>query len=897
MPHLRPSTVVTLLVLALPPGPAFAVPAADVAEAIVPFVTTHCGACHLGSNREGDVSLEDFKDEGAILKTRKTWTRALEQIRSGEMPPKDRPRPAFDDAERFTTAVQGIFERFDRTAPRDPGVVTMRRLNRAEYLNTIRDLVGVNIPLAEDFPADQRGHGFDSIGDMLTLSPVQLERYLASADTIVKAAIVVGQPPAPARTGIGKMVGTNYGRDYDGRGRLARDADGKSLPENEKLPKLGDGSRIFYDKGPLHGSFDRLATAGEYKVIVRLQGHLVGADPPQFAVLVDGTEVLRGVCGEKDEEFTVPVRLQPGSVDVGVSLLNEYTDPENSRNRRGIILNSLLLVSPTIPETHERLFAGSEKLTGDDRSRFVLERFATRAWRRPVAPAEIDRLLQIVHEAAKLPYLKIGPGSPDKLQAAKVPADVINKTKTLEKEPFLPEERFLNLLRQRLNNDDQFNTHKAVILETAERQPQPWEGQIGLALRAVLCSPHFLFRVEIDDQPDAKDAHPLDEFQLASRLSYFLWSSMPDDELFDLASRKQLHQHLPKQVKRMLADPRSNALFDNFATQWLGLRRLEEFTPAPEVLGEMKVPGTWADLRRDMLTETGMFFLALVREDRSIFDLIDAPFTFVNQRLAQLYDIGDTNGNPAQPKAKRVNPPGDPIPRIEILEGGQDPGSFARARNPFVRVSLENTPRGGLLTQASVLTVTSHPKRTSPVKRGDWVLTHVLGTPPPPPPPSVPSLEDAPHDASLSLRKQTELHRKDPNCAGCHARIDPIGFAFETFDPLGRYREKDGDVAIDTAGELPGGKTFSGAGELKAILKADKELLGRHLAENLLVYAVGRGLDVYDRRTVDGILAAAAEQEYRFQALIIAIVQSDAFRMRRGAAAEGSHTISTKEQP
>lgn len=789
MPHLRPSTVVTLLVLALPPGPAFAVPAADVAEAIVPFVTAHCGACHLGSKHEGDVSLEGFKDEGAILKTRKTWTRALEQIRSGEMPPKDRPRPAFDDTERFTKAVQGIFERFDRTAPRDPGVVTMRRLNRAEYLNTIRDLVGVNIPLAEDFPADQRGHGFDTIGEMLTLSPVQFERYLASADAIVRAAIVVGVPPAPptiSHGGVHKFVGTNYGRDYDGRGRLHRDADGKTIPDKERLPNVpGDGWRVFYDKGPLHRDFDGLIMAGEYTLAATLQGHLVGPDPPQFALLVDGKEVLRGVCGETVEKFTVPVRLRPGSVDLGVSLLNEFTDPADTRSRRGIILHGLSLVNPTIPETHEKIFAGSEQLTGDDRSRFVLERFATRAWRRPVAPAEIDRLLRIVHEAAQVPFLKIGPESLAALQATKVPGDVINKTKTMEKEPFLDEQRFVDLLQQRIRNDDQFNAHKAAILQAAERQPQPWEGQIGLALRAVLCSPHFLFRVEIDDQPNAKDAHPLDDFQLASRLSYFLWSSMPDKQLFDLAARKQLHQQLPAQVKRMLADPRSNALFDNFATQWLGLRQLEEFTPAPEVLGEMKAPGTWADLRRDMLTETGMFFLALVREDRSIFDLIDAPFTFVNQRLAQLYDIGDTNGNPAQPKAKRVNPPGDPIPSIEVLERGQDPGSFARARNPFVRVSLENTPRGGLLTQASVLTVTSHPKRTSPVKRGHWVLTHILGTPPPPPPPSVPSLEDAKHDASLSLRQQTEIHRKDPNCAGCHARIDPNRLRIRDLRPAG----------------------------------------------------------------------------------------------------------------
>lgn len=868
---------------------------------IVSFVETHCGACHLGSKQEGDVSLVGFKDETAIVKARKTWTRALEQVRAGEMPPTDRPRPTFDDAERFTKAVQGIFETFDRTAPRDPGVVIMRRLNRAEYVNTIRDLVGVSIPLAEDFPADEQGHGFDTIGELLTVSPVLLERYLASADMIVQAAIVVGAPPAPPRishAGAHKFKGTNYGKDFDGRGRLQRDADGKTIPDKERLPRVpSDGWRVFYDKEPLHREFEGLGTAGEYTLVANLQGHLVGPEPPQFALLVDGKEVLRGVCGEQADTFTVPIRLTPGSVDLGVSLLNEYTDPENPRNRRGIILHDLTLVNPVIPETHEQLFAGSEKLTGDERSRFVLERFATRAWRRPVSREEIDRLVRIVREAEKVPYLKISPDSLPVLQAAKLPADVLNKTKTLEKEPFLAEERFLALLQQRLNNHDQFKAHQAAILAAAEKRPQPWEGQIGVALRAVLCSPHFLYRVEIDEQAESKESRPLDDYQLASRLSYFLWSSMPDQKLFDLAARRQLHQQLPTQVKRMLADPRSRALSDNFAMQWLGLRKLNEFTPAPEVLGELKAPGGWSDLRGDMLNETGMFFMALVREDRSIFDLIDAPFTFVNQRLAQLYDIGDTNGNSAQPKAKRVNPPGEPIPGIAILERGQDPGSFARARNPFVRVNLENTPRGGLLTQASVLAVTSHPKRTSPVKRGHWVLSHIVGTPPPPPPPMVASLDAAKHDASLSLRRQTEIHRQDPNCAGCHARIDPIGFAFENFDPLGRYREKDGDLAIDAAGKLPGGRTFNGAGELKAILRGEKDLLGRNLAEKLLVYATGRGLDGYDRRTVDEILAAAAKQEYRFQSLITAIVQSDAFRMRRGTNVEPSHAPSTREQP
>lgn len=860
----------------------------DVAKVIVPFVEKHCVHCHGEKMPKGDVSLNAYKDEASILKARKTWGRALEQLTAGEMPPQGRPKPAFEDAERFAKAVKSVFERFDRTAKRDPGLVTMRRLNRVEYVNTVRDLVGVTIPLAEDFPADQMGHGFDNIGDVLTLSPLQLERYLASAEAIVKAAIVVGEPPAPAsqqHNGSSKFEGPSYGPQYDDRGRLQVDAKGGKIPEKERLPSIpGDSFRILYGEGPLHKRFDQLIDRGEYKLIARLQGLLVGDERPKFALVVNGQPVMQGECSETADEHVVTVRLKPGAVDLGVSLLNEFTDSADPTKRRGVVLHTLKLVSPTIPESHETFFAGSEKLAGDAKSRFVLERFASRAYRRPATKEEVDRLMRIVHQAEKIVHYKFTEESFKKLQAAMFPRNVAGRLNGMEKAPFTNEDHFVKTLQQRLQGDE-FKNHFATILDAAEKIPQPWEGRIGLAMKAVLCSPKFLYRAELDSRPTEKDVHKIDDYQLASRLSYFLWSTMPDQELFDLAAKKQLHEHLPAQVKRMVADPRSQALFDNFATQWLGLRRLQEFTPAPQVMPEfsnIRARGNWANLRSDMLTETGLFFREIVREDRSIFDLLDARFTYVNQRLAQLYDIGDTNGNSAKPKAKLINPPGKPIPSIELLEGGQDSGTVVRTHNPFVRVNLENTQRGGILTHASVLTVTSHPTRTSLVKRGHWVLEQILGTPPPPPPPNVPSLEDTKSDKPLSVRQQVEQHRKNPNCAGCHARIDPIGFAFENFDVLGRYREKDGDQPIDSAGELPGGKKFNGPDELKAILKADKELFSRNLTEKLLVYATGRGLDFYDRRTVDGILTELHKQEYRFQSLLTAIVQSDAFRMRRG---------------
>jgi mono/diheme cytochrome c family protein len=871
-----------------PPARGPAVPSEDVAKVIVPFVREHCAHCHGPKKPEAELSLHAFVDEESILKERKTWVRVLVQVRAREMPPKGRPRPKEEDVERFTKAVMDLFERRDRTAPRDPGIVTIRRLNRAEYVNTIRDLVGVTIPLGDDFPADQTGHGFDNVGDILTLSPLQLERYLASAEAIMKAAIVVGKAPTPPTqraSGTHKFQGTPYGPRYDDRGRIQRDDKGKTIPEKERLPVIaGDSWRAFYDKGPFQKRLLDLETAGEYQVTARMQALPAGEEAPKFAILVNGKEVLRGTGTDKPEEHTASVRLKPGELRVGVSLLNEWTEPKDGTKRRGIVLHSISITGPTSLASHEMLLAGSEKLQGDAKSRHVLERFTSRAFRRPATKEEIDRLMKLVGQAEKIQWLRLSDESFERMQKAKVPQNVINNLKPLAKVDASDQDAFVKAVRGRLN-DELFATHQVAILDAADRTPQPWEACIALAMRAVLCSPKFLYRAELDSRPAGKEPQPLDDYALASRLSYFLWSSMPDQDLFDLAAKKQLHQNLPAQVKRMMADPRSGALFDNFATQWLGLRRLQEFTPGPQMMpdfSKIRGRGTWADLRNDMLTETGLFFNEIVRENHSIFDLIDARFTYVNQRLADLYDIGDTNGNSAQPKAKPINPRGEPIPSIELLESGQDSGTVVRSHNPFVRVTQDNTRRGGLLTQASVLAVTSHPTRTSPVKRGAWVMERLLGTPPPPPPPDVPELGAKKEVQATTLRKQMELHRKNTNCAGCHARIDPIGFAFENFDVVGRFREKDGDAAVDPAGELPDGQKFTGPDELKAILKGKKELFSRNLAEKLLVYATGRGLDYYDRRTVDSILAELQKHDDRFQALISAIVQSDAFRLRRG---------------
>ena len=751
------------------PAPAQA-PAAksdDVKKIIVPFVTKHCVACHGPTKKKADLALHVFTDSASILKGRKTWNAVLNQLHAGEMPPSGRPKPAHDEIEKFARAVTGIFDRHDAAGPRDPGRVTMRRLNRAEYENTIRDLVGVDFS-GDELPSDDVGFGFDNIGDVLTISPLHMERYLAAAESIMKRAILVGDlPKVQYRTQQGKFL------------------EPAIIPVGKARP--------LYTKGPLFTSFT-VSNGGEGKLVARLTPEQVGDEPVKFALMFDGKDVKTfetKLTDKTAKNYEVPVALKQGSHKIGVSFLNEFKDPKDEKKRRGISVEHLQLVGPmdTRPDSHRELLTAPEKLDAKEKTRHVLKRFVDRAYRRPATTDEVERVAKIA----------------DKSIAA----------------------------------------------------GDSWEGGVQLAMQAVLLSPKFLFRVELDDRPTEKKSHPIDDYALASRLSYFLWSTMPDPELFDLAGKKQLHKEIPAQVTRMLRDPKSAALVDNFAAQWLQLRPLRSFTPDPKLFSDFD-----DSLRRDMLKETNLFFRAVADEDRSVLDLIDGKFTFLNERLSRLYGIADTNGNPLYQKAVTK------------------PGSQIRG-DKFVRVSLEPTNRGGILTQASVLTVTSNPTRTSPVKRGRWVLEQILGTPPPPPPPDVPAL-DSEKQTKGTLRQRMEQHRENVSCAGCHARMDPIGFAFENFSAIGKFRKTDGDGPIDPSGTLPNGQTFKGPEELQKILRGKSELFGRCLAEKMLTYALGRGLESYDKPAIDGIVAALQKNDFKYSVLVTSIAQSDPFRLRRG---------------
>jgi len=744
--------------------------AADFKKTVPAFIDKHCLECHGGKKTKADLDLKLFKDDTTILQEQKQWRSILHQLNTGEMPPKKHPaQPTPREIEGFNNAVNTALARAEAKMPLDPGRVTARRLNRTEYNNTIRDLLHVDFNPAENFPADDIGHGFDNIGDVLNVSPVHLERYLDAAESIADRALPSPLPKPPSRT--------TYSIFLEPSGYRS---------ENGTRPVDNAGKELFVRH--------KIAVAGEYVFRVRAKAtNSPPESPTQLKLFIGDREVL-GVAltnapgTSKWNEYEIKTDLPVGEHRFAARFANASTNQAD----RMLYINEFKVIGPSDTRTDFQKQVASivGPRTDAEKSRKATEWFVTRAFRRPPTKPELDRYVQVLDRATQ----------------------------------------------QAENN---------------------WDIGLRQLVKTVLCSPKFLFRVELDDRPTSRKPHPLDDFQLASRLSYFIWSSLPDDELLDLAARKKLSSQLEPQLRRMLKDPRSEALVQNFGLQWLQLERLHTFAPDSSLF-----PVFNENLRKSMLRETELFLSEIIREDRSVLELVDADFTYLNEPLAKLYGIADTAGN-LEGNAKKY-PDGQSI----------------RGRE-FVRVSLPGRERGGLLTQASVLTVTSNPTRTSPVKRGKWVLEQILGTPPPPPPPGVLGLE-AQKELKGTLRQRMEQHRTDPACASCHQNMDSVGFAFENFDAIGRFRKQDGEGTIDPSGTMPDGKGFSGPGELKAILKTKKELVARNVTEKLLTYGLGRGLEYYDERAINKILGELATKEYRFSALLGSIVKSDPFRLRRG---------------
>ncbi|HVE43206.1 MAG TPA: DUF1592 domain-containing protein [Planctomycetota bacterium] len=734
------------------------------AAEIRPILATHCYSCHGNQKAKAKLNLESFADEAAVAKARKTWKRVYDQIQAREMPPEEKPRLPVADLEKITSWLEALLDRPDPGAPRDPGRVVMRRLNRIEYRNTIRDLVGVDFnPNAEDFPSDDVGYGFDNIGDVLSMPPLLMEKYLAAAEKILGQAIQTEDRYKPAV------------RRFEARSMQL--SGGASVPEGDVLVMFANGEGVL----PIE-----IAQAGNYVLRIRAAGDQAGGEPARMALKIDGRPIRVidvAVSRKEAKVYEEKVELRPGSRKISTSFINDYYNPEArpKERDRNLILDYVELVGPVDlrnpepPESHRRIFVTKPGLSVTKRQAAteIVGRFVRQAFRRPVAPAELERFLG--------------------------------------------------------------------LYDLAEKQGDSFEASVRLALQGILVSPHFLFRVE-------RSSGRLNDHELAGRLSYFLWSTMPDAELSDAADKGALRDPaaVDAQVRRMLKDPKARSLAENFAIQWLQLRRLETQAPDPK-----RFPLWDEKLRAAMHDEAVLLFDEILREDKSVLELLGARYTYLNERLAAHYGIEGVKG----PEMRRVE--------------------------------LADPRRGGVLTLGAVLTVTSNPTRTAAVKRGKWVLETILGTPPPPPLPDAGELKDeTDEDRKLSLRQRLEKHRADPSCANCHKRMDPIGFAFENFDAVGAWRERDGPHAIETAASLPDGSSFHGPVELKALMLARKDDFVRCLAEKMTTYALGRGVEYYDASTIKAIRTALAGQQYRISNLVLEIARSYPFQYRRDRGSE-----------
>jgi hypothetical protein len=1046
-------TGLVLLLAAAPAGEAFfgSPSAKDPAKLsyqkdVLPLLKKYCYDCHADGAKKGGVEYDKYPSHADLLADRKLWDQTLLNVRSRVMPPENRKsQPTLAERELIQAWID--FEVF-KTDPKnpDPGRVTIRRLNRTEYNNTIRDLIGVHFRPADDFPADDAGYGFDNIGDVLSMPPVLLEKYLTAADKILAQAIVV--PPAPvvrstrldpkalegpvetyvgatgtmrmftkgaatmrfttAKTGEHRLrilaaerisgqesarmevrvddnvvktlsvngtlesptlvefavplkagshvlsfgllnphdgpagTGTKYSRGlaieqielFDppestalarptAQRIAARQLKGGNDTTNPDAPRRVSGTK------PLTAKFS-VARAGEHRLRLSTQTRHVAPETTRMEIRVDGKPVKTiEVRGDPDLPHIaeLPVQLSAGQHELSMALVNPYSTPKDARGRsqtRAFAVEWVEIVEPT-PNAVVRLLPDlllvgyNAKQLGDGwvalnsveeddvAFDFVAPRdgeyfLRTLAWARPTGSNAMVLTFQRDKEILRQVTVEADESAPQHYEAKfRLPAGkhhlrvVVLRDKTglspekaaewksgkdqkgtvhvhhleIEGPPeaaaeMLPETH-RRIFFKRATTDTAPQVAREVIgafAKRAYRRPvtaaeverlmrlydlgrkngETFEGAVAQALKAVLVSPNFLFRGELQPEPDnPKSVHAVNEFALASRLSYFLWSTMPDDELFALAERGQLRRNLDAQVRRMLKDPKSKALVENFAGQWLQLRNLAIIQPDKKLF-----PGYDAKLRAAMARETELLFEHVMRQDRSVFEFLTADYTFVNERLARHYGIAGVSGE------------------------------------EFQRVNLKGTPRAGVLTHASILTLTSNPTRTSPVKRGKWVLENLLATPPPPPAPNVPELEDQ-KQLTGTLRQKMEQHRANPTCASCHTKMDAIGFGLENYDAIGAFRAQDAGAAIDPSGELSATEKFQGPVDLAKLLATKKQDdYVRCLVEKMLTYALGRGLEYYDRNAVKSIADGLAKRRHTFSGLVLEVVNSVPFQKRRG---------------
>jgi cytochrome c5 len=747
----------------------------------------YCVTCHNEKLKTAGLML-DKADVNRIGDGAEVWEKVVRKIHGGTMPPLGMPRPDAATLDTFASSLETALDHAASSRP-EPGRASLHRLNRAEYSNAIRDLLDLKVDVTALLPADDESNGFDNIADVLKVSPSLLEQYLGASRTVADVAI--------GDRGLGPVS-----QVYQVPPILAQ---GEHI---EGLPLGTRGGILIHQNFPLDGQYEFSAY-----LLRNIVGYMPGLEyAHQFEITVDGVRIfLTQVGGLEDNKMMdtnlgqagnaidarlrvrVPVKAGPHDVAVtfiaknhseSVEPLQPFTRNLDLQDMNGVpLIDHVQITGPFDP-------TGS----GDTPSR---------------------RRIFVCQPAS----------ASDELPCAK---KIIS---TLARHAY----------RRPVNDAD---LELLLTFYQKGRNKGSFDAGIETALRLILTDPKFLYRAEPDPAGAAPDSiYKISDLELASRLSFFLWSSLPDDELINVATQGKLRNPavLRQQVKRMLADPKADALVTNFASEWLFLRNLQSVNPASE-----DFPNFDENLRQAFLEETRLFVGSVMRDDRNVLDLLNANYTFVNERLAKHYGIPDIYGS------------------------------------QFRRVTLTDPARRGLLGQGSILTVTSYPTRTSPVLRGKWILENIMGTPPPAPPPNVPALKENDEGGKVTtVRERLEEHRKNPACATCHRVMDPLGFSLDNFDAVGQWRTKEAGVPIDASGQLADGTKINGIADLRAALLKHPERFVGTMTEKLMTYALGRGLEYYDMPVVRGITRDAAQNDYRFSSIVMGIVNSTAFQMKR----------------
>ena len=779
-------------------------------QTVKSFVANYCVSCHNSAEKSGDLNLEQFDTNVAnsnLSWDTTVWEKMVRRLRAGQMPPVGADRPSSQQHSEALTALESVLDAAAISHPKPGRTESIRRLNRSEYRNVVRDLLSIDVDVDSLLPADQSGHGFDNV-TVGELSPVLLNRYITAAERISRMA-VGGNMKVPG----GSII------------RLPADRTQESHVDG--LPLGTRGGTVIEHNFP---------TTGQYEIQLRL--------------MRDRDEKIEGLNAEHkvdvllDKELVHRFTVVPPKK--GTDWQNDYTLLDSHLRKRIEVTAGPHKLGVTFPKTSGSLSTNARQPFDVSFNRHRHPRTAPALYEisivgpftQPVAvasevPAAAKAMIDFVNTPSRRKIFTAYPQEDSALESEASARSILT--------------RLLRLAYRRPVSDADLEVPLRFFRQRFAAEGNSsgrFEASIETALAAILVNPHFLFRAEADpDGLAAGTVYQISDHELATRLSFFLWSSIPDDELLSLAEAKQLHEPdvLAAQVQRMLKDERSQSLVTSFAAQWLYLRNLNAFRPDMRLF-----PDFDDNLRQSMRRETELLFAFIMNNNRSVLELIDSSTTFLDERLAKHYGIPHVYGSHFRP----------------------------------VDVSSKAYPRGGLLRHASILTVTSYANRTSPTVRGNWILENILGSPPPPPPPNIPSLKDKVDAASLTVRERLAEHRANPACASCHNLMDPLGFALENFDAVGRYRLFEDERPIDSSGSLPDGRQIDSIESLEAGIIKQPELFVGTLTEKLLTFALGRGTEPFDGAAVRKVIRESSSSNYSFNSIITGIVLSTPFQKR-----------------